>query len=76
MRVTALASVLIAASAVSAHADWQYTRWGMTPAQTLEASAGQLKECYGQEICSRESTTNEVARFIGGYQWGGLKFTT
>jgi hypothetical protein len=74
MRSLALAAAIIAASSISAEADWQYTRWGMTVAQTLEASNGQLRECFGQEICNGQKTKDEVARLTGDYQWGEFKF--
>ena len=30
-------------SSTAAHADWQYTKWGMTPDQIIEASKGQAE---------------------------------
>lgn len=30
-------------AAPAAHADWQYTRWGMTPEQVVAASGGQAR---------------------------------
>jgi hypothetical protein len=35
-----LAALLVAPAA---HADWQYTRWGMTPAQVVAASKGKAE---------------------------------
>jgi hypothetical protein len=39
--LTGLAALLIAPPA--AHADWQYTKWGMTPDQVVAASGGKAK---------------------------------
>jgi hypothetical protein len=58
----------------TAHADWQYTRWGMTPEQTLAASKGQLKRCEGGD-CSGQTTDQDVAQLFGNYQSGELSFT-
>lgn len=38
--LTGLAALLIAPMA---HADWQYTKWGMTPEQVVAASGGRAK---------------------------------
>lgn len=38
--VSWLAGLSVLAVAPPAHADWQYTRWGMTPEQVVAASSG------------------------------------
>ena len=38
--VISIIAVLLIAQAPEAHADWQYTRWGMTPQQVIDASGG------------------------------------
>jgi hypothetical protein len=30
--------------ATPVHADWQYTKWGMTPEQVIEASGGRVSK--------------------------------
>src|SRR5215472_17354015 len=69
----ALAVAIIVAGPLDAHADWQYTRWGMTPEQVMAASAGQLKAC--DEACKGQDTNIQIARFLGPYQSGLFKFT-
>jgi hypothetical protein len=44
--------------AIPAHADWQFTRWGMTPDQVVAASKG----------AARLATEEEAARFDGPRQ--------
>lgn len=58
---------------LEAHADWQYTRWGMTPEQVMAASTGQLKAC--DKTCKGRDTSIQIARFLGPYQPGPFKFT-
>ncbi len=40
----AIIAVGLAFSTTAAHADWQYTKWGMTPDQVIEASKGQAEQ--------------------------------
>ena len=40
---TWLASLMALLIAPDAHADWQYTRWGMTPEQVVAASGGKAE---------------------------------
>ena len=75
MRRTISIALVIAMNAVApldAHADWQYTRWGMTPEQVMAASTGQLKAC--DETCKGQDTSIQIARFLGPYQSGPFKF--
>jgi hypothetical protein len=65
--------VAMAVAPLDARADWQCTRWGMTPEQVLAASAGQLKAC--DEACKGQDTNIQIARFLGPYQFGPFKFT-
>lgn len=69
----ALAVAMNAVASLDAHADWQYTRWGMTPEQVMAASAGQLKPC--DEACKGQDTSIQITRFLGPYQSGPFKFT-
>ncbi len=39
----AVIAVGLAFSTTAANADWQYTKWGMTPDQVIEASTGQAE---------------------------------
>lgn len=69
----ALVGAINLAAALNAHANWQYTRWGMTPEQVMAASTGQLKACY--DACKGQDTNIQIARFLGPYQSGPFNFT-
>jgi hypothetical protein len=43
MRAILAAIVIVAASAPHARANWEYTKWGMTPEQVVGASKGAVK---------------------------------
>jgi hypothetical protein len=76
MRRTISIALVVAMNAVApldAHADWQYTRWGMTPDQVMAASTDQLKAC--DEACKGQDTNIQIARFFGPYQSGPFNFT-
>lgn len=62
------ASFIFGASA--AMADWQYTRWGMSPAEVVAASAGaaQLQRNEGADI------RDTKALAAGSYSAGSIKF--
>ena len=57
----------------SANADWQYSRWGMTPDQMLTASKGQLKRC-DPKACAGQTTDKTAAQLFGPYQSGEFSF--
>jgi hypothetical protein len=45
MRISSVCAVFAVSCAVcaGAHADWEYTKWGMTPEQVAAASKGEVK---------------------------------
>jgi hypothetical protein len=57
-----------------ARADWQYTKWGMTPEQVLAASKGKLRRC-SVDACKGQATDNTAAQFYGEYVAGEFFFT-
>ena len=87
MRVIAAACVIVAGFTTNARADWEYTKWGMTPEQVASASMGTVKlvpqrarfinEDDGWEIAAKGKysagpLTLDVG-FIFDVQTGGLK---
>lgn len=42
----------------TAHADWQYTNWGMTAAEVKKASKGRTQEMSPEEIKGKSSTNS------------------
>lgn len=57
-----------------AHADWQYTRWGMTLEEALRASKGQLDQC-NPVLCAKHSSEGEEAKLYGSYTSGDFTFS-
>jgi hypothetical protein len=54
-----------------AHADWQYTRWGMTEAEVVKASRGQA---IPNPQLARTSTEVELAKLTAPYTTGAYNF--
>ncbi|HZP98889.1 MAG TPA: hypothetical protein VFB13_05075 [Reyranella sp.] len=54
-----------------AWADWQYTKWGMTPEEVVAASDGKIKMLEKP----RPAAPGEVALVEGRYESGDLKFS-
>lgn len=73
MKHTLLPLVITALCATPAAADWQYTKWGMTPAQVAQASRGALQPC--DAACDRRKTATETPRLVGSYKTGEFAFT-
>jgi hypothetical protein len=71
IRLVLLVALLVAAP--EARADWEYTRWGMTPEQALTASNGQLKRCDPQ-YCRSQTTKLAQALLLGDYTSGEFNF--
>jgi hypothetical protein len=54
-----------------AGANWQYTKWGMTPEQVQSAAKGKLSPVVGQDACPTCST---IPLLAGDYAVGGQQF--
>lgn len=66
MRITAfIAFATLALGATAAPAHWQYTKWGMTPAQVAAASKGKV---------AAPADPAEKAGNVGTYESGGRTF--
>ena len=59
----------------AAHADWQYTHWGMTVDQAIAASQGKLKACNPQ-ACNGQKNESTLALAYGSYRVGEFSFTS
>jgi hypothetical protein len=70
---TTFAFIVACYCSTTARADWQYTRWGMTVEEALEASKGTLKRC-GQ-ACDKARTSDMNAQAFGPYRSGELGFS-
>jgi len=74
MRTVVFAFLASMATLGSAQADWEYTRWGMTPEQVLAASNGQMKAC-DERACRGQQAESQVARLYGNVRQDGFAFT-
>lgn len=57
-----------------AGADWQYTKWGMTPDQVLSAAKGKMRRC-SPESCKGQTTETDSAQIYGEHTAGEFSFT-
>lgn len=75
MRQILLATLLLIGTAVGngPRADWQYTRWGMTPDEVIEASRGQAVRPDSTFI-ARNSPDGYVAALVAPYKAGDFLF--
>lgn len=64
--------LLIVALPAAAHADWQYTKWGMTPAQVAASSKGAVT--VGKGDPGDESAGTEIGA-IGTHVSGDYRFS-
>ena len=69
----ALAAIALMTTTNLAHADWSFTRWGMTPTQVVAASKNQAQQvAMGSVSCIfKETTCGAIMRRyeIGSYQF-------
>lgn len=75
MQLYGIAAVgfLSAVPLLTAHADWEYTKWGMTPEQVVQASNGSLKILPKNE--QKENDTIKMTTKVGGVMTdGALKY--
>lgn len=72
--VASITAVFVVMASIESRADWQYTRWGMTPDQVLAASKGQLRRC-DPLACKGQTSDTEAAQLFGDYQSGKFTFT-
>jgi hypothetical protein len=67
MRCFLLAVAIFCANAELARADWQFTRWGMTPEQVIAASGGTARIATAEEV-KDNSTPGYDALVVGNYR--------
>ena len=65
---------LACAGASPADAHWQFTRWGMTPAQVIEASNGTTSVGDGAKAARGDDTVGAVGTYIAGATTFTTKF--
>jgi hypothetical protein len=70
MKRLGIVLALVGCSASAAKADWQYTKWGMTPQEVVSASKNLAKE--GSD--SHPDSDGNVTKLIAPYQLGTFSF--
>jgi hypothetical protein len=55
------------------HADWQYTKWGMTPEQVIDASGGSVSK-IPEEQQKERSRSGFLGKLSGSYTTGDFHF--
>lgn len=74
--MVSIAAALAVMTPTDSHADWQYTRWGMTPNQAIAASNGQLRRCDPQACKGKDATgDSNTVQLFGDYVSGQFNFT-
>jgi hypothetical protein len=66
LRLLGIVLALTCCGAIAAKADWEYTKWGMTPQQVLAASKNLAKDSTDLSPDSDGNVTKLVAPFKGG----------
>jgi hypothetical protein len=69
----AIYTAALVALATPAHADWQYTKWGMTPAQVVAASKGKATAGAGEPGDRMEGSPLQVGA-VGTHSSGKWQF--
>src|ERR1700728_662879 len=70
VRFFAIVLALACCGASTANADWEYTKWGMTPQQVVSASKNLTRE--GSDL--HPDSDGNVSKLIAPYQSGKLHF--
>src|SRR6202044_317885 len=70
VRFLEIALALVCCGVSAAKADWEYTKWGMTPQQVVSASKNLTRE--GSDL--RPDSDGNVSKLIAPYQSGKLHF--
>ena len=70
MKLPGIVLALACCGASAAKADWQYTKWGMTPQQVVSASTNPARE--GSD--PRPDSDGNVSKLVAPYQSGKFPF--
>jgi hypothetical protein len=70
MKLLGIVLALACCGASAAKADWQYTKWGMTPQQVVSASKNLARE--GSDL--RPDSDGNVSKLVAPYQSGKFPF--
>src|SRR5271170_8005258 len=66
MKLFGIALALVCCGASAAKADWEYTKWGMTPAQVVSAAKNRTKKSSDLHPDSDGNVTKLVAPYRSG----------
>ena len=70
MKLFGIALALVSCGASAAKADWEYTKWGMTPQQVVSASKSLATEASDL----RPDSDGNVTKLVAPYQSGKFSF--
>src|SRR6201996_4310901 len=70
MKLLGIVLAFTCCGAGAAKADWEYTKWGMTPEQVVSASKNMAKE--GSDL--RPDSDGNVTKLVAPYQSGKFPF--
>jgi hypothetical protein len=70
MKLFVIALVLVSCGASAAKADWEYTKWGMTPQQVVSASRNLTRKSSDL----RPDSDGNVTKLVAPYQSGKFSF--
>ena len=70
MKLLGIVLALVCCGASAAKADWEYTKWGMTPQQVVSASKNLAKE--GSDL--HPDSDGNVTKLVAPYQSGKFSF--
>ncbi len=70
MKFPGIVLALACCGAGAAKADWEYTKWGMTPQQVVSASDGRAKE--GSDL--RPDSDGNVSKLVAPHKTGAFLF--
>jgi len=73
--IVVLALVLPCGASIPARADWQYTKWGMSPEEVLSQSNGNARRVPEAEIARLSPYSRDLVSFVrAAYVANGEKF--
>ena len=71
MKLFGIALSLICCGAGAAKADWEYTKWGMSPAEVTSAAKNQTRKSSDLHL---DSDGGNVTKLVAPYQSGKFSF--
>jgi len=74
MKKVYLVATCLAVIAAPAHAQWQWTKWGMTPTQVIAAGKGQARAAEGDKSSQGDATRDVAGEYSVGHRTFKVSF--